>query len=233
MVSKKDRRILQEKQAARFLKKHDILMGRGCIIADQPGNKLFRTIVESNKDEYKRSPYHSRSEIAKKVISDLQRLDPPARFVEKRSTGYVVVSYTKALEKTMQALREKPPAKRLNPEKYCTLSFVERPRIRNHFHASYFPNELAGSYFYQNARDLTSIVPFTQSFNKSSPVPIPTSSQSLTVTEPNTRVDTPLKSKKTGKPLVSPDDLFCDADESYLDTSIAIYYECLRRRNLP
>lgn len=91
------------------LRSTDVLLGRGNGAAAHPGNKRFREIVRANKKVYLAAPRHCKTSVAKEVIGQIESLDPPGRFLERVEEGrYLIVSPTKALEKTSQALREKP-----------------------------------------------------------------------------------------------------------------------------
>lgn len=91
------------------LRKNDVLLGRGSIIDSHPGNECFRVIVQKHKSSYMNARKNCKEKIALGVIAEVGKLDPPGRFLA-RGDGegrYLVVSQKRALDKTMQALRER------------------------------------------------------------------------------------------------------------------------------
>lgn len=97
------------------LHSNDVLSGRGNGVAIYPGNRQFRDFIRSFKDEYVRAYRNEKGNVASDVIRTVLSLSPPGRFVEKAKSGngYVLVDYSRALEKTSQALREGSAALRV------------------------------------------------------------------------------------------------------------------------
>ncbi|KAI2512079.1 hypothetical protein MHU86_2367 [Fragilaria crotonensis] len=97
---------------------HDVLLGRGGLGNNHPGNKWYRNHVRSRKEFYGQSQKHTKKFtaaqnhtkklIAKAIVDDVQSRDPPGRFLKKdKKTGlWKLASYDKAVRKTSQALRE-------------------------------------------------------------------------------------------------------------------------------
>jgi hypothetical protein len=101
--------MIQHEEAPPFieLRKTDVLLGRGNGVATYPGNLAFRRIVWARRPHYEKSIRNEKRKVAALVVQEVQALDPPGRFVVAFKRGHVVVSATRALEKTCQALREK------------------------------------------------------------------------------------------------------------------------------
>jgi hypothetical protein len=97
------------------LHSNDVLSGRGNGVAIYPGNRQFREFIRSFKDEYVRAYRNEKGNVASDVIRTVLSLNPPGRFVEKarNGNGYQLVDYSRALEKTSQALREGSAALRV------------------------------------------------------------------------------------------------------------------------
>jgi hypothetical protein len=102
-------------QVIPFLHSNDVLSGRGNGVAIYPGNRQFREFIRSFKDEYVRAFRNEKGNVASDVIRTVLSLTPPGRFVEKakNGNGYQLVDYSRALEKTSQALREGSAALRV------------------------------------------------------------------------------------------------------------------------
>jgi len=92
---------------------HDVLCGRGGQSNNHPGNEWFRRLVRSNRALYRSCPKHTKLLVAKAIVQAVQQQDPPGRFIRlgesKVSTKDVweSITYTQAVNKTSQALREK------------------------------------------------------------------------------------------------------------------------------
>ena len=104
------------------LSPNDVLSGRGNGVAFYPGNIQFRTLVQEHKAAYLQAERDDKIVWARTVIAKIQQMQPPGRFLEKQAGmegrgeglgvsmaggGWKIMSPTKALEKTCQALREK------------------------------------------------------------------------------------------------------------------------------
>jgi len=93
---------------------HDVLCGRGGQTNNHPGNGWFRKLVKSNRALYKTCPKHTKMLVAKAIVQAVQQQDPPGRFM-KLTNGdgttpdsvWKSISYSLAVNKTSQALREK------------------------------------------------------------------------------------------------------------------------------
>jgi len=92
---------------------NDVLCGRGGRINSHAGNLKFREIVKSLKTSYT-CPFLKRKDkasIAAEVVLQIQRLQPPGRFLTEHEGGggWMEVSAYQALRKAGQALREISP----------------------------------------------------------------------------------------------------------------------------
>jgi hypothetical protein len=95
---------------------NDVLSGRGNGVAIYPGNRQFREFIRLFKDRYVRAYRNEKGTVASDVIKTVLSLNPPGRFVEKANktgTEFQLVDYSRALEKTSQALREGSAALRV------------------------------------------------------------------------------------------------------------------------
>lgn len=112
------------------LSPNDVLSGRGNGVAFYPGNIQFRTLVQEHKAAYLQAERDDKILWARTVIAKIQQMQPPGRFLEKHAGmegrgeglgvsmaggGGKIMSPTKALEKTCQALREKLDWKSIAP----------------------------------------------------------------------------------------------------------------------
>lgn len=93
---------------------HDVLCGRGGQSNNHPGNEWFRRLVRSNRALYRSCPKHTKLLVAKAIVQAVQQQDPPGRFIKLKGSEngskdivWVPITYTQAVNKTSQALREK------------------------------------------------------------------------------------------------------------------------------
>lgn len=91
---------------------NDCLYGRGGATNHHPGNKKYRQLVNSKKEEYLSSLRTEKPQVAMSVVHAWRAMKPPGRFLEqdKKTKLWSDVGDEKAREKTSQALREKTPA---------------------------------------------------------------------------------------------------------------------------
>jgi hypothetical protein len=84
----------------------DVLLGRGSGICDKPGNKKFRSLVEQYRDEYSSSHRNEKNRIGNTVLHGVQ--SDGGRFLafDEGEREWKEVPRARALEKSMQALRE-------------------------------------------------------------------------------------------------------------------------------
>jgi len=90
---------------------HDVLFGRGKHVNDHMGNVYFRQLVLFEKSIYKQTiTCAGRRHVARHVINQIRRLDPPGRFLvpdeNTKATKWFMAKDHRALMKTSQALRE-------------------------------------------------------------------------------------------------------------------------------
>jgi hypothetical protein len=89
---------------------HDVVMGRGKSNDLLPGNVSFRRLISTHRPAYQVADSQRKRGIAEKVMD--QVIDSGGRFLKAnnkydKSSGFSVISIRQALEKIMQALREK------------------------------------------------------------------------------------------------------------------------------
>jgi hypothetical protein len=118
------------------LTKHDVCLGRGTVIIKLKGNAHFRQVISAHRSEYRSYKCSIiKRAVAVKVVEMIESLDPPGRFYEILPNATLhSVSFERALDKTMQALREKrgtatlPPPLSSNQQdnSSATLSVVDR-----------------------------------------------------------------------------------------------------------
>mmetsp|Transcript_5207 Transcript_5207/g.9555 ORF Transcript_5207/g.9555 Transcript_5207/m.9555 type:complete len:389 (+) Transcript_5207:207-1373(+) len=119
---------------------NDILFGRGYTISAHPGNRYLRSVVQDKKQAFLLARKKEKRDIAIQVVSDIQGLSPPGRFLMEDSKSqnggnnndnegimdkaWIIVETEKAVCKVMHRLREKDKgyvpkskqAKKLNPQ---------------------------------------------------------------------------------------------------------------------
>ena len=62
---------------------HDTLLGRGGKINCHPGNLKFHSLVASYKSGYNDAPRWKKAGIARELVMEWRRLDPPGRFLAR------------------------------------------------------------------------------------------------------------------------------------------------------
>eukprot|EP00429_Kryptoperidinium_foliaceum_P009926 CAMPEP_0176004808 /NCGR_PEP_ID=MMETSP0120_2-20121206/1883_1 /TAXON_ID=160619 /ORGANISM="Kryptoperidinium foliaceum, Strain CCMP 1326" /LENGTH=202 /DNA_ID=CAMNT_0017337499 /DNA_START=109 /DNA_END=717 /DNA_ORIENTATION=- len=89
-----------------IISEKDVLCGRGGLTNSHTGNKKFRTTVARHTHEYLQAHKKEKSQIARKIVSQIK--EEGGRFLKRGSDNntWVEVPDKKALEKTLQALRE-------------------------------------------------------------------------------------------------------------------------------
>lgn len=90
----------------------DVLCGRGTHSNRHPGNRLFRRLVDANKDLYSSFSAAHKTLLAISVVQTIHHLG--GKFLQKRKEDFVEVSTKHACTKTAQALRELGPSRKLN-----------------------------------------------------------------------------------------------------------------------
>ncbi len=91
---------------------NDVMCGRGAGTNYHPGNKRYRDMVESRKEDYHiHCDRLHKKLIADKIVEQIRGLNPPGRFLERnKKTGkWNDVGDDKAKAKTIQTLRENGP----------------------------------------------------------------------------------------------------------------------------
>jgi hypothetical protein len=89
--------------------KNDVLSGRGVVRNNHHGNIQFRSLVRKLKKRHELAPKYEKPFIAKCIIDEISKMDPPGRFLkETEHKGcWVEISEKEAMRKTRAALREK------------------------------------------------------------------------------------------------------------------------------
>jgi hypothetical protein len=92
---------------------NDVLLGRGGLSNNHPGNKMFRNIVHRHKSDYVIASKAVKPRIARRIVHALRNtntLDPPCRFLKKCPTQpnmWFDVGDREFIMKTSQTLRDK------------------------------------------------------------------------------------------------------------------------------
>eukprot|EP01083_Nonionella_stella_P006222 18111_1 len=90
--------------------KNDVLSGRGGAVNSHPGNKRYRSLVNSIKTEYlsPKTKKMQKTHMAAQIVWAVRESDPPGRFLKlDRETGeWNEIGDKAAFRKTGQALRE-------------------------------------------------------------------------------------------------------------------------------
>jgi hypothetical protein len=85
---------------------HDVLCGRGGLINKHPGNVVYRKVVEYNKAVYKQVPKRHRILVPQSIVQTIR--NSGGRFLQSTHTSWTEIPPHRAVQKTSQALREKP-----------------------------------------------------------------------------------------------------------------------------
>ena len=113
---------------------NDVLAGRGNGVAARPGNQLFRDICIRYQQAYHDAFRTKKMDVARKVIHEITSKDPPGRFLEKNNSGdWVLMPPKRVLDKTSQALRDRPSidSPRSSKSSCSTNSEVIQSRVTN------------------------------------------------------------------------------------------------------
>lgn len=88
-----------------------MLCGRGAPINLHPGNVIFRKVVHANKPLYNSCEKYEKFRIAQSIVEAFERQNPPIQFLVLQNLGngevWGILPKSKAVRKTVQALREK------------------------------------------------------------------------------------------------------------------------------
>ncbi|KAL7460590.1 hypothetical protein ACHAXS_003065, partial [Conticribra weissflogii] len=90
-------------------RENDVILGRGGLSNNNPGNIHFRRVVAALKGEYaKLTKNKDKRSFAVKIYEEIRGLDPPGRFLQKSKDGdWTLASREKAVDKVQHCLREK------------------------------------------------------------------------------------------------------------------------------
>jgi hypothetical protein len=104
---------------------NDVLSGRGNGVAAHPGNVYFRDVCVRYQQAYQESPRKKKMDIASQAALEIEKQNPPGRFLETTAEGqyYVEMSARRILEKVSQALRDRIVSPVFSsPQVSCVLS---------------------------------------------------------------------------------------------------------------
>ena len=95
-------------KAPTTINKNDVLCGRGGFVNHNPGNKVYRGIVNSRKQAYvDEIDFGKKGTIAWEVVNEIKHMNPPGRFLQRNQEGdWEDIGEARAIAKTKQALRE-------------------------------------------------------------------------------------------------------------------------------
>ena len=109
---------------------HDVLSGRGAFCNEHAGNQQWRAMAMQRRDQFHAGTYAEKRALAAEIINAIHSLDPPGRFLQKRtdsdhdhssnddSPEWVELSDDKAIQKTCQVMRDmERPDRRERDEK--------------------------------------------------------------------------------------------------------------------
>ena len=86
---------------------NDVLNGRGKFAMHWNGNRFFRALVESRKEEYLNADNDNKIAIARSIINIIRTQNPPGRFLklDASTNKWNDINNKKAARKIRQALR--------------------------------------------------------------------------------------------------------------------------------
>ena len=86
---------------------NDVINGRGKFAMHWNGNQIFRTLVESHKEEYLNSDNDKKVAIARSIINIIRTQNPPGRFLklDASTNAWNDIGNKKAARKIRQALQ--------------------------------------------------------------------------------------------------------------------------------
>lgn len=89
--------------------KHDVLLGRGGASNNHEGNRIYRAVVEALKPKYTTAARYDKMTYAEAIVGTIRFRSPQGRFLERDGDDgrWYEVSKSRAVDKTVQALREK------------------------------------------------------------------------------------------------------------------------------
>ena len=93
---------------------NDVILGKGAIVQQRPGNQRYRNFVIEMKADYDAAPKSLKSLYGHQIVSHINNLCPPGRFLKKctKSGKLVEVKGKEALSKVRQALRDAKPGQK-------------------------------------------------------------------------------------------------------------------------
>mmetsp|Transcript_33365 Transcript_33365/g.65992 ORF Transcript_33365/g.65992 Transcript_33365/m.65992 type:complete len:427 (+) Transcript_33365:138-1418(+) len=91
--------------------KNDVLCGRGGGAQNHVGNYQYRRLVNDSKMRYLTASKKLKPIVAREVVANIYRMEPPGRFLELSTTtgSFFDIGEAKSTQKVSQALREGAP----------------------------------------------------------------------------------------------------------------------------
>jgi len=91
--------------------KNDVLCGRGGGAQNHVGNYQYRRLVNDSKMKYLTASKKLKPIVAREVVANIYRMEPPGRFLELSTTtgSFFDIGEAKSTQKVSQALREGAP----------------------------------------------------------------------------------------------------------------------------
>lgn len=103
----------------------DVLCGRGGLANNHPGNRIFRRLVDANREQYQSDPNtNHRKLLVKSILLAIRRQS--GRFVRKENGYWVEISARDAFVKTSQALREVQDKNQTPKQTQCGSTLPDR-----------------------------------------------------------------------------------------------------------
>lgn len=83
----------------------DVVCGRGGGTHQHLGNRIYRRIVDYNKETYRHVPKRHRQLVSQSIVQVI--LNHGGRFLQRNDNKWTEISFRRAVQKTSQALRER------------------------------------------------------------------------------------------------------------------------------
>ena len=92
-------------------KRMDVLLGRGKVIQEHPGNLRYRHLIETSRERYERSSKFEKTAVAEVIVRMIKESNGRFSKQDDDGTGWVVVSDEIAREKVAHAFRNRRKVK--------------------------------------------------------------------------------------------------------------------------
>jgi hypothetical protein len=121
----------------------DVLCGRGGACNQHAGNQVFLYVVHHNKELYQKIPVQHKLYLAESIVRVVKGTG--ARFLrcKKETKTWVQLPHRDAIDKTLQALRERNPRNRANSLHCYTKSSLESILANNQWQDKQHPEQHA------------------------------------------------------------------------------------------